>query len=716
MLSFGGPRFMMPNTGYQKIAKRSALSALHNSRDRSNPPKLYEGTRYSIFQSLQGWTNFCLYGQESASGSSEIMWICGAAGAGKSAICQSLAEWCSEQRLVLASFFFDRLDSARGHEGFLIPTLAYQIARGSPGVREHLNRAIDNDPGIFNQSFEDQINVLLFGPLKAAAKSFRCLENHRSAQIVILVDGLDECERPETQRKIITGLSEFVHSAAQYLPIRLLISSRPQPAIVNTFQILGIPHETLTLNGDYADVRQFLVKSLGHIKRTHPFKQHIPPSWPSDADIDTLVSKSSGHFLFAAECLAYIRSEKDIPSRRLEVVLGARPARGSNGSPFAQIDALYVHILRSAEYSADALRILALVLVAEDFSLKSAVSKLDLTIHDGAIFLADLASIVQVEHDEIRLLQASFQDFLFDASRSGCFHIQASLVHAELACRLLGVATSFTRQGQDQHETPHNEPGMCGHLTKHLAESQATPGLLQALETVSIEGLHGFHQSSQVLETSYGEHYWPTFLEFILCYLKVVRDLSTPIYDNKCDELKAWVSSTVGLQDVSHILRKMVDVVVPTNKFLNHRQMVAIVPPPGDWSGEMAEAFFNSFDPDSLCNESTLLQACALMSNPDYSRMSSREAAAMAVVYLGYALQRHDTSGAHYERACFVLAALPTMLDRAEPLSELTRLECFTKSAMMRHLERGAHIPLYPVVMTAFESYLRRARQDSIAL
>ncbi|KAF5312592.1 hypothetical protein D9619_002791 [Psilocybe cf. subviscida] len=667
---------------------------------------------------MHRWTNLCQHGQESTSNTSRVVWICGAAGAGKSAVCQSLAEWCSEQEqgLVLASFFFDRLDSTRNHEGLLIPTLAYQIARGIPGVREHLNRAMDNDPGIFNQSFDDQINVLLFGPLKAAAKSFRYLGNQSSTQTVILVDGLDECECPEIQRKVIIGLCEFIHSAAQYLPIRLLISSRPQTAIVNTFQTIGIDHETLMLHSDYADVRRFLVKSLEHIKRTHPFKEHIPSSWPTDAEIDTLVAKSSGHFLFAAECLAYIRSEKDVPSRRLQVVLGARPARGSNGPPFAYIDALYTHILHAAEYSADALHILALVLVAEDSSLKSVVGKLGITIHDGVIFLADLASIVQVEHDKIRLLQASFQDFLFDARRSGCFHIQASLVHAELACRLLGVATSFTRQGQDQHETPHNEPGMCGHLTKHLAESQATPGLLQALETVSIEGLHGFHQSSQVLETSYGEHYWPTFLEFILCYLKVVRDLSTPIYDNKCDELKAWVSSTVGLQDVSHILRKMVDVVVPTNKFLNHRQMVAIVPPPGDWSGEMAEAFFNSFDPDSLCTESTLLQACALMSKPDYSRMSGREAATMAAVYLGYALQWHDTSGAHYERACFVLAALPTMLDRAGPLSELTRLECFTKLAMMKYLERGVRIPLYPVVMTAFESYLRRTRQDGTAL
>jgi hypothetical protein len=115
-------------------------------------------------------------------------------------------------------------------------------------------------------------------------------------------------------------------------------------------------------------------------------------------------------------------------------------------------------------------------------------------------------------------------------------------------------------------------------------------------------------------------------------------------------------------------------------------------------------------------NEPALLQVCALMGNPNYRRMSSGEAARMAAVYLGHALWWHNTSGAHYERACFVFSALPSMLERAEPLLELTRLGCLTEPATVEHRERGVRIPQYSLVIAAFESYLRRANYDGTVL
>ena len=42
-----------------------------------------------------------------------ILWLTGAAGAGKSAIAQSIIELCLVQGLIIASFFFNRSDSTR---------------------------------------------------------------------------------------------------------------------------------------------------------------------------------------------------------------------------------------------------------------------------------------------------------------------------------------------------------------------------------------------------------------------------------------------------------------------------------------------------------------------------------------------------------------------------------------------------------------------------
>jgi len=56
-----------------------------------------------------------------------IMWIYGKSGAGKSAIAQTIADCCDVQRLLLASFFFSRLDPSRNNPKSLITTIAYQI-------------------------------------------------------------------------------------------------------------------------------------------------------------------------------------------------------------------------------------------------------------------------------------------------------------------------------------------------------------------------------------------------------------------------------------------------------------------------------------------------------------------------------------------------------------------------------------------------------------
>ena len=49
--------------------------------------------------------------------------------------------------------------------------------------------------------------------------------------------------------------------------------------------------------------------------------------------------------------------------------------------------------------------------------------------------LLDLASVVECVdmNTEIRMLHASFPDFLFDRSRSGEYYIDASMMHAEIA-------------------------------------------------------------------------------------------------------------------------------------------------------------------------------------------------------------------------------------------------------------------------------------------
>ncbi len=109
-------------TAFKILQSRVAPGAFHNSGDRFDPPRCHPRTREAVNKRIMNW----ILGKESMN--SLIMWLNGAAGAGKSAIAQTIAELCYEAGILLASFFFSRSDPHRNNTTLLVPTLAYQIS------------------------------------------------------------------------------------------------------------------------------------------------------------------------------------------------------------------------------------------------------------------------------------------------------------------------------------------------------------------------------------------------------------------------------------------------------------------------------------------------------------------------------------------------------------------------------------------------------------
>ncbi|KDR76677.1 hypothetical protein GALMADRAFT_21178, partial [Galerina marginata CBS 339.88] len=72
----------------------------HNSSERFDPPKCYPNTRLAVLAKLMDW----IIGKVGWEG--YFMWLYGPAGAGKSAIAQTIAEMCQSNNTLLASFFF----------------------------------------------------------------------------------------------------------------------------------------------------------------------------------------------------------------------------------------------------------------------------------------------------------------------------------------------------------------------------------------------------------------------------------------------------------------------------------------------------------------------------------------------------------------------------------------------------------------------------------
>jgi predicted AAA+ superfamily ATPase len=126
-----------------RLEAAAAPGAFHNSLQRSDAPKCHKHTREAILQKIIDWV------MKKIDTDAFIVWLYGAAGAGKSAIAQTIAELCDELKPLLASFFFFRSDPLRNNSKRLIATIAYQVAVIIPGVRELMLAAIHKDPHIF---------------------------------------------------------------------------------------------------------------------------------------------------------------------------------------------------------------------------------------------------------------------------------------------------------------------------------------------------------------------------------------------------------------------------------------------------------------------------------------------------------------------------------------------------------------------------------------
>jgi hypothetical protein len=369
-----------------------------------------------------------------------ILWFYGPAGAGKSAIAKKIAELCDSEKRLLASFSFSRADPTRSNATSLIATIAYQIAINLPQSRGKVVAAIERDPLIVTRSLEAQVVALVVDPLRELLDAG--YSDFLSSQRLVIIDGLDECGNSAVQCEILETISLLFRK--YYLPILILIASRPERHLVHSFNCGSVHefHTTLALDDTYQpdnDIRLFLSDNFQQIKDTHPVKGYLDPSWPSINILNILVERSSGQFIYASTVVKYVTSLHHQPADRLNVVLGIRPPRYAREMPFGELDTLYRHILSTVEDTDMVLLILGFLLFRRSLNLR--LQDLDkfffLSQGDVDILLGHLSSIITISNHVpyIQILHASFGDFLCDAARSKEFYIDLSRIHTR--CMLL---------------------------------------------------------------------------------------------------------------------------------------------------------------------------------------------------------------------------------------------------------------------------------------
>ena len=373
-----------------------------------------------------------------------ILWLSGPAGTGKTAIAGSIADACQSLGWLAASFFFSAFvptsPDRRSHM-CLVPTLAYHLVHHTsiPGLRNNILESIAGNPSVFEKCLEQQFEILILRPLRQVGELSSSSETWPK---IIIIDGVDECDadlqknfetkqerqqsRESNHQEIISALAQA--SADPAFPFRIIIASRPEPAISRSFATL--PRQSVReifLDESYsprADIELFTRTTLIKIGRDYGLRD----DWFSPAAPPWIAEQASGQFIYAVTALRYVGDGTRPAHEQLARIMDWR-ATGPDPNPFASLDKLYQGILETSPDSMLAVTWIKARGIMDNIEGETCRGICE-TFPGEAVFLfrrlSSLIGLVDGEgKSDFELYHKSLLDFLNDPQRSGTLYISA---------------------------------------------------------------------------------------------------------------------------------------------------------------------------------------------------------------------------------------------------------------------------------------------------
>ncbi|CAE6485734.1 unnamed protein product [Rhizoctonia solani] len=471
-----------------KLAKMTpSMAAVYNSAESIDIKRgaCTQGTREAQIRLLLEWAN------EPSSGST--CWMNGMAGTGKTTIAYTVCTELKKTNQLGASFFCSRTLSECRRVKHIIPSIAYQLARFSLPFRCELAKALDADIDAHALALNVQYKKLIEEPLTKA-------KGRLPADLIVVIDALDECDNEDSVGQIL----ELLMPAAHTLPIRFLISSRPEKEITRRMagRLDGHDDTRLVLhNLDSAVVRQdietYMRKELHDIPLT-------------GAQWRGIVDRCGMLFIYATTTCRYIKQEHEMHNlgTAVSVIINSASVPMEQGDE-SVIDELYNTILDTAFNRSGAsqsnkrkMRMVLETAVCAIEPMTATVMAKILNL-DGDMqvdrLLLPFRSVLNVAQKTglVTTLHASFPDFMLSQDRSGQYHCRPRSRHATIAeaClqlidnaepkfNICALPSSFLSDDQikdlDQRITQSISPGLayaCRYWTTHLSLGEHTSSL-----------------------------------------------------------------------------------------------------------------------------------------------------------------------------------------------------------------------------------------------
>ncbi|KIJ62505.1 hypothetical protein HYDPIDRAFT_169151 [Hydnomerulius pinastri MD-312] len=421
-----GNQIFYGSSGLDSLIRASVTGAAFDSIDRHPAPTCLSGTRLGLLARLTEWADNCDTDQR-------ICWLSGLAGSGKSAVAQTIAEKYAGLGRLAASFFFSRKEIARRTAQRFFPTITCQLLASAPSIKLAVINALSEDSTIPTKVLVEQMRRLLLAPILSTKNPF-------SDPMLIVVDSLDECDDEKMASEVIVLLAELLRDSPW--PFRVLFTSRAEPYITKTFQQPNLRSLTSTLElRDFSvddDIKSYLRYSFDDIcQRRGSSEPDSPSVWPTEEDLQAIVQKSAGLFIFATTVVKFVGDQYNIPATRLQMVLQAGTNVASS-SVYSELDTLYLDALRTFPDGDKTRLVLGFIVLA--FSplsvcgLNNLLAKFQV---EPSLVVDNLRSVLvsndSAEDQAIRIYHTSFRDFLVTSHRSRKYFIDATTYHRIIA-------------------------------------------------------------------------------------------------------------------------------------------------------------------------------------------------------------------------------------------------------------------------------------------
>ncbi|KAG9124075.1 hypothetical protein FRC07_012958 [Ceratobasidium sp. 392] len=334
----------------------------------------------------------------------------------------NLCEYLENSGKPIANFFCSRTLPECRDVNRILPNISYQLARFSRPFRCEISSILGHDSEPGQQSIEEQFKTLVADPLRKLGHSF-------GADVVILIDGLDQCEHQDGVDRLLKILLEQAYE----LPAKFIVASRLNSKILGRMRSQGgglcqleIRLDELDHEVSQQDIRTYLKAELEHL------------SLPTES-LELLVQRSGVLFIYATALVRYLSQDCSNlfeRSERLGQILHAM-------SPGPEI--LYASILENLlandtlndDVRADIVTVIRTTIYVQEPLTINAIAHLrglDFTVllHDTLLPLLPMLQALDANG-----LMVSFDDlfakYLLNQPSSSTFHLDAQECNTHLA-------------------------------------------------------------------------------------------------------------------------------------------------------------------------------------------------------------------------------------------------------------------------------------------